>query len=259
MYLSIVGNEGKYRLLQAVLFMIIWTLAYMTIRYFKHGELIPDLTVYLVFMAGLIVTVMIRPYPKFLFKIEIDNDILTGPSRQGLRHKRISIDLSKAFEFKQVFRGLPFEAYMVFQDEARILISTSFLSPGDLDALKTRIEELHNLLLALAELGEDGYRTAIEHQANLGDMMRERLDTAGWRVVNDTPLPGICFTGPAIESGRVSTADVVSAVQARGVWISEVRLSGHEPMLRACITSFRAESEDVDALIDALKEFEVDS
>ena len=112
------------------------------------------------------------------------------------------------------------------------------------------------LFMALAELGEEGYQAAIEHQARIGDMIRERLVSSGWRIVNDTPLPVICFTGPALETGRVNAAAVVEGVQAKGVWISEVRLSGYEPSLRACVTSFRAEPEDVDALMAALREFQ---
>jgi len=112
------------------------------------------------------------------------------------------------------------------------------------------------LFMVLAELGEDSYRAAVEHQALMGDMIRERLVSAGWRIVNDTPLPVVCFTGPAIETGRLNAAAIVAGVQAKGVWISEVRLSGREPSLRACVTSFRAEPEDVDALMAALKEYQ---
>ena len=112
------------------------------------------------------------------------------------------------------------------------------------------------LFMALAELGEEGYQTAIEHQAFIGDMIRKRLVSAGWRIVNDTPLPVVCFTGPALEAGRLSAAAVVAGVQAKGVWISEVRLSKRKPSLRACVTSFRTEPEDVDAFMAALKEFQ---
>lgn len=112
------------------------------------------------------------------------------------------------------------------------------------------------LFMALAELGEEGYRAAIEHQANIGDGIRERLVSAGWRIVNDTPLPVVCFTGPPLETGRVSAAEIVAGVQARGVWISEVHLSGYESSLRACVTSFRAGPMDVDALLTALGEFQ---
>ena len=111
------------------------------------------------------------------------------------------------------------------------------------------------VFMALAELGEVGYREAIEHQADLGDLMRERLTSAGWRVTNETILPVVCFTGPSIEEGRVTAAEVVAEVQGKGVWISVVNLTGCEPTLRACVTSYRATADDVDALIAALEEF----
>ena len=111
------------------------------------------------------------------------------------------------------------------------------------------------LFMALAELGEEGYRTTIEHQAAMGTLIRERLLAAGWRIVNDTPLPVVCFTGPVIERGRATVAEVVARAHARGVWISEVRLGGEEPVLRACVTSFRTTPEDVDALIESLEGF----
>jgi len=108
------------------------------------------------------------------------------------------------------------------------------------------------LFMALAELGEDGYRRAIEHQAAMGDLIRERLAGAGWRIVNDTPLPVICFTGPPLESGRMTAAEAAQRVHERGVWISPVRLAGDEHALRACVTSFRSTPTDVEALMDAL-------
>src|SRR3989449_3210263 len=50
------------------------------------------------------------------------------------------------------------------------------------------------LFLALAERGEAGYVEMIEHQARMGDVLRAALRRAGWRVVNTTPLPVVCFT-----------------------------------------------------------------
>jgi aromatic-L-amino-acid decarboxylase len=108
------------------------------------------------------------------------------------------------------------------------------------------------LFMALAELGEKGYRDVIERQAAMGNLIRERLVERGWRIVNNTPLPVVCFTGPAIERGAATAADVAARAHARGVWISEVSLGGKPPVLRACVTSFRAAPADVDALVDSL-------
>jgi glutamate/tyrosine decarboxylase-like PLP-dependent enzyme len=108
---------------------------------------------------------------------------------------------------------------------------------------------------SLAELGLDGYRRLIEHQADMGDRLREFLAEAGWVVVNDTPLPLVCFTHPELEAGRRSRVGaVVAAVVRRGrAWISKVVLTGGRPVARACITSYRTEEDDLRVLLDELE------
>jgi glutamate/tyrosine decarboxylase-like PLP-dependent enzyme len=110
------------------------------------------------------------------------------------------------------------------------------------------------LFMALAEVGRDGYRELIEHQTRMGEELRKRLQAAGWRVVNKTRLPLVCFTHPVIESGRVSTAEVLRRLYERGnVWISEVTL-GDVRVLRACITSYLTTEADLDTLVAELAE-----
>jgi len=76
------------------------------------------------------------------------------------------------------------------------------------------------VFLALAHHGESGYVEMIEHQARMGDVLRESLTRSGWRVVNTTPLPLVCFT----RDGLV-TAKFLAALYARQIaWMSEVRL-----------------------------------
>jgi glutamate/tyrosine decarboxylase-like PLP-dependent enzyme len=97
------------------------------------------------------------------------------------------------------------------------------------------------LFVALAQQGERGYADMIEHQARMGDVLREALDGAGWRIVNTTPLPLVCFT----RDGLV-TANFLAALHERQIaWMSEVRLAGGAPVLRACITSFRTTESDI--------------
>jgi aromatic-L-amino-acid decarboxylase len=91
------------------------------------------------------------------------------------------------------------------------------------------------LFLALAQHGESGYAAMIEHQTHMGDVLRESLKGAGWRIVNTTPLPLVCFTRDGLD-----TAKFLSALHERQIaWMSEVRLGGGAPVLRACITSLR--------------------
>ena len=101
------------------------------------------------------------------------------------------------------------------------------------------------LFLALAEHGESGYVNMIEHQARMGDVLRASLQRAGWRIVNTTPLPLVCFT-----RDHLVTATFLAALYERQIaWMSEVRLGGGEPVLRVCITSFRTTESDIEWVV----------
>ena len=56
------------------------------------------------------------------------------------------------------------------------------------------------LFLALAHHGESGYVEMIEHQAQMGQVLRESLKSSGWRIVNTTPLPLVCFTRDGLDT-----------------------------------------------------------
>jgi aromatic-L-amino-acid/L-tryptophan decarboxylase len=108
--------------------------------------------------------------------------------------------------------------------------------------------------MSLAERGHSGFAEQIDHHARMGDVLRTKLARAGWTVVNDTVLPLVCMTHDDIRCGRCTTADVVRLIQARGrVWVSDVVLGRREPAVRACITSFRTNEEDLDVLVDELE------
>lgn len=109
------------------------------------------------------------------------------------------------------------------------------------------------LFMAIAERGGAAFSEQIERQARLGDLLRQKLQDAGWSVVNETPLPVVCVTNDELRAGRTATTDIVAAIQARGrVWISDVVLGRRERALRACITSFRTTDDDLDVLVDEL-------
>ncbi|MFQ5528247.1 MAG: pyridoxal phosphate-dependent decarboxylase family protein [Thermoanaerobaculia bacterium] len=107
------------------------------------------------------------------------------------------------------------------------------------------------LFMALAALGSDGYRHAIEHQAEMGDRLRDELRERGWEIVNTTPLPVACFTRDEIEEGKVSADRVARLLEHENFWTSPVRLGNRVPVLRACITSYETTAEDVTALAEA--------
>jgi glutamate/tyrosine decarboxylase-like PLP-dependent enzyme len=101
------------------------------------------------------------------------------------------------------------------------------------------------LFIALAQLGESGYIEMIEHQARMGDVLRNSLKSAGWRVVNTTPLPLVCFT----RHGLVASRFLAALHERQIAWMSEVRLGDSDPVMRACITSFRTTESDIDWVV----------
>jgi glutamate/tyrosine decarboxylase-like PLP-dependent enzyme len=96
------------------------------------------------------------------------------------------------------------------------------------------------LFLALAEHGEAGYIERIEHQTRMGCILRESLTNSGWQIVNNTPLPLVCFTRKGLD-----TAKFLAAIQQGQIaWMSEMQFRG-KPAIRACITSFRTTEADI--------------
>lgn len=113
------------------------------------------------------------------------------------------------------------------------------------------------VFLSLAVAGWDGYTAAIRHQAAMGDLLREKLETAEWRVVNKTRLPVVCFVDAKNPAGQTAThiEALARAVLASGdAWISSIRTYGDLAALRACITNFRTTEHDLDALITTLQQ-----
>jgi glutamate/tyrosine decarboxylase-like PLP-dependent enzyme len=96
------------------------------------------------------------------------------------------------------------------------------------------------LFMALAQQGESGYAEMIEHQTRMGHVLRDSLRASGWRIVNSTPLPLVCFT----REGLVPSEFLAALHQHQIAWMSEARF-GDTPVVRACITSFRTTEQDI--------------
>lgn len=103
------------------------------------------------------------------------------------------------------------------------------------------------LFMSLAHNGEAGYAAMIEHQARMGDLLRELLTESGWRIVNRTPLPVVCFTRPGLNI----PAFLARLKSEQIAWMSETECAG-QPVLRACVTSFKTTEDDVRFTVDGL-------
>jgi glutamate/tyrosine decarboxylase-like PLP-dependent enzyme len=110
------------------------------------------------------------------------------------------------------------------------------------------------VFLSLAVAGWDGYEEAIRHQTAMGDRLRDRLLEEGWEVVNDTPLPIVCFVGSGAGERSAAFLEAVAGgvVGSGDAWISTAVLGEIGPALRACITNYRTGPDDLEALVTAL-------
>jgi glutamate/tyrosine decarboxylase-like PLP-dependent enzyme len=103
------------------------------------------------------------------------------------------------------------------------------------------------LFMSLAERGGAGYAAMIERQTELGSLLRELLVASGWRIVNETPLPVVCFT----RDGLDIPAFLTTLREEQVAWMSETRING-TPVVRACVTSFKTSEDEVRSVVGEL-------
>ncbi|HUJ31825.1 MAG TPA: aminotransferase class V-fold PLP-dependent enzyme [Candidatus Acidoferrum sp.] len=113
------------------------------------------------------------------------------------------------------------------------------------------------IFLSFAVAGWDGYATTLRRMTAVGDQLRRDLRAADWDVVNSTALPICCFQDRTSPEGR--SPDYLEAIAREVIasgraWISTTRIRKTIPVLRACITSYRTDAEDLRILISALNE-----
>jgi glutamate/tyrosine decarboxylase-like PLP-dependent enzyme len=103
------------------------------------------------------------------------------------------------------------------------------------------------LFLSLAQHGEAGHAEMIDRQTRMGQLLREALIASGWRIVNSSPLPLLCFTRDGLDITRF----LESMREHQVAWMSEARIAG-TPVIRACITSFRTTERDIFSVVDEM-------
>ncbi len=108
------------------------------------------------------------------------------------------------------------------------------------------------VFLSLAVAGWAGYEEAIRHQTAMGELLRSALRNRGWQIINDTPLPVVCFTDRGREDAP-HLERIVGEVLHRGeAWISTATIGG-KPVIRACITNYATGEREVQALVASLE------
>lgn len=103
--------------------------------------------------------------------------------------------------------------------------------------------------VSLAHHGEEGYARMFDHQVRMCGLLRELLEKDGWQIVNDTPLPVICFRRDGVD-----VPEFVDGLHRNQIaWMAATTLGGGEPVVRACITSFRTTERDIREVAEAIR------
>jgi glutamate/tyrosine decarboxylase-like PLP-dependent enzyme len=103
------------------------------------------------------------------------------------------------------------------------------------------------LFMSLAQHGERGYAEMIEHQTRMGHFLRQSLADSGWRIVNSTPFPVVCFT----RDGLNLSVFLTDLRERQIAWMSEARVGG-VPVVRACITSHKTTEKDIQCIVSEM-------
>lgn len=113
------------------------------------------------------------------------------------------------------------------------------------------------LFLSLLVAGWEGYERALRHQNDMGNLLRDKLAANDWRVVNDTPLPTVCWQDSldGADNSLERLVEIARWINDSGrAWISTTRIGGAVPVLRATITNYRTQPVDIGALVGDLAE-----
>ena len=110
-------------------------------------------------------------------------------------------------------------------------INTGYM-PGDARELKITDPFTHSfqwsrrftglkIYLSLLMFGTDGYAEVIGNQVETGNKLRKVLADNGWTIMNDTPLPVVCFTDESHSGDPEFARNICDIIVTSGeAWIS---------------------------------------
>lgn len=109
------------------------------------------------------------------------------------------------------------------------------------------------LLLPLSVSGWSGFEETLRYQVRLGHELRCRLAESGWQIVNDTPLPLVCFVPESrAEQGPDQLRFIANTINSAGDARIFVVKTGGRHVLRACVTNYATTEADVIVLVHLL-------
>lgn len=139
-------------------------------------------------------------------------------------------------------------------------VSTAYMPTSSADAPDPYVNSIQwsrrfiglKVFLAMAVAGRSGYAAQIECDCRRAELLRRLLEASGWQIVNQTPLPVVCFVDAARPADGELHQRLCDSVVASGrAWLSVTRLRGNT-VLRACICSFLTDDGDLRGLVSDL-------
>jgi aromatic-L-amino-acid/L-tryptophan decarboxylase len=111
------------------------------------------------------------------------------------------------------------------------------------------------LYLSLLIFGWDGYGKVIQHQVDMGKLLKSKLIEEDWEVLNHTDLPVVCFTDNSYkDDDRFAKFITDKVVKSGKAWVSVYKL-GKINTLRACITNYNTDENNITDLVNILNGF----
>ena len=114
------------------------------------------------------------------------------------------------------------------------------------------------LFMTLAVAGLSGMQNTLRHQIAIGNELRKLLTENSWLVVNDSPLPVVCFVSQShpVVNRKEGLKQIAKLVGDSGKsWLTTTELSfSDNTVLRAGISNFATQNEHLDILIQALNQ-----
>lgn len=107
--------------------------------------------------------------------------------------------------------------------------------------------------LPLLACGFEGFAASWRRRLALADALRAELRARDWEIVNDSPLPLVCFCDRERRDAKFLDAVARDVVGAGDGWISVPRFANGGRALRACVNNHRTEAGDVERLVAGLQ------
>ncbi|MCC3860239.1 pyridoxal phosphate-dependent decarboxylase family protein [Pseudemcibacter aquimaris] len=187
---------------------------------------------------------------------------------EKLRNQLKGIELSNSITFDaHKWMSVPMGASVFITSHPNILAKTFSISteymPKDADKLEVVDPYCHSiqwsrrfiglkLFLSLLFYGWKGYEETINHQADMADLLRNKLTNNGWVVLNKSNLPVVCFTDEKNKNDQNFTTQILENIYENGnSWLSVYPINNIN-CFRACITNYNTTESELDELIEEL-------